>query len=72
VKLVPYAFLDMFPAVNLATSAALMPVAVAGTFFGVWLHRRVSDRIFYRLCYAFVFVTGLKLFHDGARGVLGV
>ncbi len=72
VKLVPYALLDMFPAVNLATSAALMPIAVAGTFLGVWLHRRVSDRWFYRLCYVFVLLTGSKLLHDGVRGMLGV
>jgi len=70
VKLVPYALLDMFPAVNLATSAALTPAAVVGTLLGVWLHKRVSDRWFYRFCYAFVFLTGLKLLFDGIAGTI--
>ena len=72
VKLLPYALLDMFPAVNLATSAVLMPAAILGTLAGVWLHRRVNDRLFYRFCYAFVFVTGAKLLFDGLRGSFGL
>lgn len=72
VKLVPYTVLDMFPAVNLTTSLVLMPAAILGTFAGVWLHKRVNDRLFYRFCYAFVFVTGTKLLFDGVRGVLGI
>ncbi|HEY7607767.1 MAG TPA: sulfite exporter TauE/SafE family protein [Alphaproteobacteria bacterium] len=71
VKLLPYALLDMFPAVNLTTSAALMPAAILGTLAGVWLHKRVNDRLFYRFCYAFTFLTGCKLLFDGVSGVIG-
>lgn len=71
VKLVPYALLDMFPAVNLATSLVLMPAAILGTFLGVWLHKRIADRLFYQFCYAFVLVTGAKLLYDGMRGAIG-
>ncbi len=71
VKLVPYALLDMFPATNLATSAVLMPVAILGTFAGVWLHKRVNDRLFYQFCYGFTFLTGCKLLFDGVAGVIG-
>jgi uncharacterized membrane protein YfcA len=71
VKLVPYALLGMFPAVNLGTSLVLMPAAIAGTFLGVWLHRRVSETLFYRICYALVFVTGAKLLFDGLATMLG-
>ncbi|MGH7003587.1 MAG: sulfite exporter TauE/SafE family protein, partial [Alphaproteobacteria bacterium] len=71
VKLVPYALLDMFPAANLATSLVLMPAAILGTLAGVWLHKRVSDRLFYLFCYTFVLITGAKLLHDGLRGVFG-
>ncbi len=71
VKLAPYALLDMFPAVNLATSAVLMPAAILGTLLGIWLHTRVSDRLFYLFCYAFVFITGAKLLFDGLSGVIG-
>jgi uncharacterized membrane protein YfcA len=48
-----------------------MPAAILGTLAGVWLHRRVDDRLFYRFCYAFVFVTGAKLLFDGVRGAIG-
>ena len=72
VKILPYALLDMFPAVNLTTSLVLTPAAILGTLLGVWLHKRVNDRWFYRFCYAFVFVTGVKLLFDGVSGVLGL
>lgn len=72
VKLVPYALLDMFPATNLATSAVLMPVAILGTFAGVWMHKRINDRLFYQVCYGFTFLTGCKLLFDGLAGVLKV
>jgi uncharacterized membrane protein YfcA len=68
---VPYALLGMFPAVNLTTSAVLMPAAILGTLAGVWLHKRVNDRLFYRFCYAFTFLTGCKLLFDGVRGAAG-
>jgi uncharacterized membrane protein YfcA len=71
VKILPYALLGMFPAVNLTTSLVLMPAAILGTLLGVWLHKRVNDTWFYRLCYAFVFVTGAKLLFDGVTGTFG-
>lgn len=71
VKLVPYAWLGQFSATNLATSAVLIPAAVAGLLAGVWLHARVSPELFYRVCYIFVFVAGLKLLYDGLRGLWG-
>ena len=70
VKLVPYALLDQFPAVNLGTSAVLIPVAILGTVAGVWLHRRVSDRLFYEVAYACVLATGVKLLWDGIGNTL--
>jgi len=64
-KLLPYWWLGLFSAQNLATSAALVPVGVAGVGLGVWLHRRVREALFYRLVYAFLLLTGLKLLYDG-------
>jgi uncharacterized membrane protein YfcA len=68
VKLVPYAGLGLFTAENLATSAALFPVAVAGILAGIWLHDRVPTGLFYTACYAFLAVTGVKLVYDGLAG----
>ena len=65
VKLVPYTLLGLFDGSNLATSAGLAPVGLLGIFCGVWLRKRIAETLFYRLCYAFLFVTGLKLLYDG-------
>ena len=65
-KLVPYALLGQFHTGNLTTSLALAP---AGIWLGVWLQSRVSDRIFYGVCYGLLLVTGLKLGYDGVVGV---
>lgn len=66
VKLVPYAFLGQLNAGNLAASLVFAPLAPAGIWLGVWLHRRVSERAFYRVSYALLFLTGVKLIWDAA------
>lgn len=68
-KLVPYALLGQLHAGNLTTSLILLPLAPAGIWLGVWLQSRVSDKVFYGVCYALLLVTGLKLGYDGVVGV---
>jgi len=70
VKLVPYTALGLFTTQNLATSAALFPVAVAGILTGIWLHNRVPSGLFYAACYSFLALTGVKLVYDGLSGGL--
>lgn len=41
-----------------------------GIFCGVWLRQRIAETLFYRLCYAFLFVTGVKLLYDGVSGLI--
>lgn len=65
VKLVPYSFLGQFSTENLATSAVLMPLAPVSTYVGVWLVKRVSKVLFYRIMYVFLFALSLKLLWDG-------
>lgn len=65
VKLVPYAWLEQFDATNLATSLVLSPLAPLGIGLGVWLHRRVTDQLFFRIAYAMLFIVGVKLIYDG-------
>jgi hypothetical protein len=57
---------------NLATSIALFPVAIASTWAGVWLVRRVPAERFYTLIYALLILVGLKLAYDGARALTGL
>ncbi len=68
IKLIPYYFLGQFSSQNLATSAALFPVAIAAVALGVWLVKRVDVATFYRFMYAAVFAVSLKLIWDGIAG----
>ncbi|HKJ94239.1 MAG TPA: sulfite exporter TauE/SafE family protein [Gammaproteobacteria bacterium] len=70
VKLVPYAFLGELGVSNLATSVVLLPLAPIGVWLGIFLHHRVSQVWFYRVCYVFLFFTGLRLLWEGGVGIL--
>ncbi|MEO1089313.1 MAG: sulfite exporter TauE/SafE family protein [Pseudomonadota bacterium] len=68
-KIVPYAALGLFTAETLTAALVLMPVAAVGMILGIRLLPRIDPKLFFRIIYAFVFVTGLKLLHDGIRGL---
>jgi uncharacterized membrane protein YfcA len=65
VKLVPYFFLGQLDATNLLTALLLIPVAPVGVYIGIWLAARITDAWFYRVVYAMLGATGLKLVWDG-------
>ena len=65
VKLVPYYLLGNLSTSNLATSLVLLPLAPVGVYLGIWLQKYVSDALFYKLLYALLLVTGVKLTWDG-------
>ena len=69
VKIVPYAWLGLFDARNLATSLVLAPLAPIGIWIGVSLMRRLSEATFYRICYSLLVVVGIKLLWDGVRAL---
>ena len=69
VKLVPYAWLGLFDARNLATSLVLAPLAPVGIWMGVRLMRRLPEDLFYRICYAILLGVGGKLLWDGIAGL---
>lgn len=64
-KLPGFIALGEFSRQNLLTTAALMPVAVAATWAGIWLVRRTSNERFYKIIHALMIVVGLKLLHSG-------
>ena len=64
VKLVPYYFIGQLNAGNLTASLLFAPLAPIGIWLGVWLHRRISAQVFYRVSYALLFATGAKLVFD--------
>jgi hypothetical protein len=61
VKVPAYIALGQFTPENLATSAVLAPVAIASTFAGVWLVRRVKPDRFYTIIYLLMIVVGAQL-----------
>ncbi len=63
-KLIPYYFLGQLNADNLATSLYFSPLAPLGVWLGVWLHRRISERVFFQVSYALLFASGVKLIYD--------
>lgn len=71
VKLVPYFFLGQINVSSLQISAVLAPVGIAGMLLGVWLVRRISAELFYKLAYWLVFAISLKLIYDGITPLLG-
>lgn len=69
VKLAPYAWLGQLSTDNLTASLILAPLAPIGIALGVWLHKRVSDRYFFRFVYVMLFFVALKLISDGVSGL---
>lgn len=61
VKLLPYAWLGQLSGGNLLTSLVLAPLAPIGIAIGVYLHRRVSDRLFFGVIYVLLFIVGARL-----------
>jgi uncharacterized membrane protein YfcA len=49
----------------------LLPLAIASTWAGVWLVRRVPGQAFYRIIYVLLILVGVKLAWDGAARLLG-
>jgi len=63
-KWIPFAWLGLLDWRNMATSLVLLPIAPIGVWVGVWLARRISQRLFYGCLYAGMLLTGLKLLWD--------
>jgi uncharacterized membrane protein YfcA len=64
-KWVPYAWLGLLDVRNMTTALALLPFAPIGVYIGVKLAHRIQPVLFYRLLYAGMLLTGLKLVWDG-------
>lgn len=69
-KIGPYLALGTFTPANVATSVALLPVAIAANFAGVWLVRRTPTGLFYQIAYALLLLISLTLLWQGVRGIM--
>ncbi len=70
-KVPAYWALGQFTREAMLTAAALLPVAIASTYAGVWLVRRVPAANFYRIIYLLLIAVGAKLAWDGAASLMG-
>ncbi len=66
-KWIPYAWLGLLDTRNMLTSLALLPFAPIGVWVGVRIAHRIEPQLFYRLVYAGMFLTGVKLVWDAWR-----
>jgi uncharacterized protein len=70
-KVIPYFALGQFSTTGLATSMALVPIAILTNFLGIWLVRVTPTAWFYRLSYVLIFAVSLGLIYGGLHDVLG-
>ncbi|QCB48288.1 sulfite exporter TauE/SafE family protein [Hydrogenophaga sp. PAMC20947] len=63
-KWIPYAWLGLLDGRNFLTSLALLPLAPLGVWIGVRIAHRIKPELFYRLIYAGMLLTGIKLVWD--------
>lgn len=69
VKVPPFIALGLFSRETLLTSFVLFPLAIAATWAGVLLVRRVSTERFYTIIYGLMMLVGVKLIWDGIAGL---
>lgn len=68
-KLPLFIALGQVTSTSLKTSVALFPLALASTWAGVLLVRRVPAERFFKLIYLLLICVGAKLLWDGGRGL---
>jgi uncharacterized protein len=68
-KVLPYFLLGQFSPRNFATSLALLPLAIAANFLGIWLVRKTPQERFYQISYLLMFLISLALLWQGLRGL---
>ena len=65
VKLIPYYFLGQLAPAYIVISLILLPLAPIGIIIGYYLHKKISEKIFYKFIYIFLAIGGIKLIYDG-------
>jgi len=69
-KVVPYFSLGQFSHEGLNLTIALLPLAIATNFLGIWLVRRTPTAVFYKVAHVLVFVISLALLAQGAYALI--
>ena len=56
-----YGALGQLTRENLLVGAILLPVAVMANYTGIWLVRRISTELFFRIAYVLMFLISVEL-----------
>jgi uncharacterized membrane protein YfcA len=70
IKVMPIFALGQFSTRNLATSIALLPLAVATNFFAISLVRKTPADLFYKIAYILMLFVSIALIWQGASPIL--
>lgn len=65
IKLIPYTVLGQINSASFSTSLVLLPIAPLGVLAGVYLHKKISETLFYKITCVLLFLAGLKLCYEG-------
>jgi hypothetical protein len=63
IKLIPCAAHGQFSGENLLLSLTLAPVVPFGVWAGLWLHKRIDHKLFYRIARLGMLLAGLQLIY---------
>ena len=69
-KLAPYFALGQFSTRGLATSTALLPLAMLANWFGFWVVRVTPQELFYRITMIIMFLISVELVRSGMTDIL--
>ena len=70
-KLPAYFASGQFERTEISFSLRFLPLVLLGALFGVWINRRMSDKIFSRVVYILTFALGWYILFDGSLKLLG-
>jgi uncharacterized membrane protein YfcA len=69
-KLPAYAWSGQFAGNQPLFSLRFLPLVFAGAVAGMWLNRKLSDKLFIRSVYVVTFVLGFYILFDGGRALI--
>ncbi len=69
-KLPSYGLTGQFQHVSPLFALRFLPIVLAGALFGVWINRRMSDKLFTRVVYITTFLLGWYILWEGIQTLL--